>query len=209
MRFELVLFVLTAAAFIPVDGFAQPPAPLARGDVAASTGFIGTTHAEAPIYNRWANSGLGDISGGFYWTDHLKTEIDLLRAGEATAYGSERAGSPGSYVQLTHHYRSGVFAAGQSYQFGRNAFFHPFVTAGVSVDRERQSHERTVYLSSAGRAVLPTEIRTETRVRARPFVATGFKAYFSERGFFRTDLKLDIQSGVEQVAWKAGFGVDF
>jgi hypothetical protein len=51
-------------------------------------------------------------------------------------------------------------------------------------------------------------VRTSTD-RALPFAATGFKAYFNERGFFRTDLKLQFRGGVEQVAWKVGVGVDF
>lgn len=37
----------------------------------------------------------------------------------------------------------------------------------------------------------------------------GFKAYFTERAFFRTDLKLSARDGVEQLVWKVGVGIDF
>jgi len=30
-----------------------------------------------------------------------------------------------------------MFSASQAYQFGRNAYIHPFAFAGVDVDRER------------------------------------------------------------------------
>ena len=36
----------------------------------------------------------------------------------------------------------------------------------------------------------------------------GFKAYLAERGFFRTDLKVGVRSGVDRVIWRAGFGID-
>jgi hypothetical protein len=197
--------------FVPASLFAQLPAPIARFDAAAGTGIIGTAHADAPRYDRWAQSVFGDMSAGFYWTDHLKTEVDLLWASETTTYSSEPF-EAGGYVQVMHRFQNRVFSAAQTYQFGRNAFFHPFVTAGVSVDRERRSFERpaqTAYFSATRTFPVAAELRTVTHVGARPFAATGFKAYFSERGFFRSDLKLDFEHGIEQVTWKAAFGVDF
>ena len=112
---------------------------------------------------------------------------------------------------------------GQSYQFGRNAQFHPFVAAGVDI--EHRSHEierpeQTVVLYSpsplnpqivdfAGRIQIPALNRTETAITVSPYAATGFKAYFTERAFFRTDLKMSVRSEIDRVIWRAGFGVDF
>src|SRR6185295_13480977 len=91
------------------------------------------------------------------------------------------------------------------YQFGRNAMFHPFAGIGVDIDRERDDITR---ITQTGR--LSTQIQvTEHELHTRPFVTTGFKAYFSERAFFRTEVKVAFSDRVEQVTWKSGLGVDF
>jgi hypothetical protein len=52
----------------------------------------------------------------------------------------------------------------------------------------------------------------ETRVHysGRPFIATGFKGYVSERVFIRTDLRTAwSHEGLAAMAWRTGIGVDF
>ena len=119
--------------------------------------------------------------------------------------------------------KASAVSVGQSYQFGRNALFHPFVTAGVDIERQRHEIERpaqsvAIYARSplnpqvvqvTGQISIPALTRTETAVTVSPYAAAGFKAYFTERGFFRTDLKVSVRSGIDRVIWRAGFGVDF
>ena len=150
----------------------------------------------------------------------------MASAGRAEVYGSESAGvpeSPLSSIYLEHAYQSFAVSVGQSYQFRRNALFHPFVGAGVDIER-RASRDRTssavgpVYtrnplnpqiVTVTRQISIPALTRTETTVAVSPYAAAGFKAYFTERGFFRTDLKVSLGSGVDRVIWRAGFGADF
>jgi hypothetical protein len=80
------------------------------------------------------------------------------------------------------------------------------VGTGIQATRERDEIERTTQTS---RGRVSTDLVDTIAVRTRPFVTTGFKAYVSDRAFFRGDVKLDVGSRVEQVVWRAGVGVDF
>ena len=219
--------VLLFVALHPVAAFCQSPSsPLVRADLSAFMGSFGAKRAEAPEYNRWTHSLFASAGGGYYWTDHLKTEIGVAAARRAEVYASESAGipaSPFSSIFLEHAYRGVAVSVGQSYQFGRNALFHPFVAAGVDVERVRHEIDRpaqslVIYGRSpfnpqvvdvVDRVAIPALTRTETAVTVSPYVATGFKAYFTERGFFRSDLKIGARDGIDRVIWRAGFGIDF
>ena len=155
----------------------------------------------------WSSGLFKGLQGGYYWTDHLKTELEVAATGETEVYSYSTL-APGplpSYVSEHHSYRGVLVSAAQAYQFGRNAFFHPFLGAGFDVLRERDVVERMT--SSPGSVT--TSAVTQTRLQARPFVMGGFKAYCSERVFFRTDLKAAYRNGFDQITWKLGFGIDF
>jgi hypothetical protein len=216
----------TALGLPPEESPRGQTSPLARFDVTASIGSFGAKRPEASDYDDWTRSLFAGIGGGYYWTDHLKTEVEVSSGGRAETYKTEPAGvpeSPQSIIFLEHTYESVILSVGQSYQFGRNAHFHPFVTAGVDVERLRHEIERpaqsvSIYSRSPlnpqvvqnNRQVpIPALTRTETAVTVSPYAAAGFKAYFTERGFFRTDLKVSVGSGIDRVIWRAGFGVDF
>src|SRR5437773_569792 len=93
------------------------------------------------------------------------------------------------------------------YQFGRNAPFHPYAFAGVDVDREHIDLERHTFINGP-RPFETHQTSSSTRIRARGFTGAGFKAYVSERAFFKGEMKLDIGQSLNQVTWKAGVGVD-
>jgi hypothetical protein len=211
MRTMVVALLLIA----PSAGAAQPQSPVARADFAVTTGAFAKRQPEVPDYDRFANSILGDLSGGFYWTDHVKTEISVAWTSEASRYGREVLPGPGNRtLYFENKYRNVVASAAQSYQFGRNAFFHPFLTVGIDVDRERHTRDRpaqTMFSSGppAQTIIIPASINTETRTEPRPFAGAGFKGYLSRKGFFRTDLKFGFAGGVDQVTWRVGFGADF
>lgn len=219
--------VLLLVALHPGAALGQSrSSPLVRADFSASIGSFGAKRAEASEYNPWTQSLFASAGGGYYWTDHLKTEIAVGAAGRAEVYGSESAGlpaSPLSSIYLEHAYRGVAVSVGQSYQFGRNAQFHPFVAAGVDIERvqheiDRPAQSVVIYARSPSnpqivnvidRIAIPALTRTETAVTIAPYVAAGFKAYFTERGFFRSDLKVGTRNGIDRVIWRAGFGIDF
>ena len=226
-----LLPLLLVVALQPTAALCQSPpdshhGPLARADLTASIGSFSAARAEASEFDRWSHSLYAGVGGGYYWTDHLKTELDVSSGGRAEADGTESAGvpeSPLSSIYLDHVYQSFAVSVGQSYQFGRNAQFHPFVAAGVDIERLRHEIERpaqTVVLYArsplnpqvvdlAGRLQIPALTRSETAVTVSLYAAAGFKAYFTERGFFRTDLKVSVGSEIDRVIWRIGFGVDF
>jgi hypothetical protein len=216
MRTLAITFLVLAVH--PVTGLCQAPdttRPLSRGDVTVSIGAFSASHVvsgEACCNTDWSSSLFKGVGAGYYWTDHLKTEIAVAWPGPTEAYGyfdTRLADGTRAYGYEEHSYRTLDMSLGQSYQFGRNAVFHPFVGAGLDITRERDRNDRTTETS---RGLVQSDVTDTTVVHARAFVATGFKAYFSERAFFRGELKVDFGSrsgGIDQMAWKAGFGVDF
>jgi hypothetical protein len=187
--------------------------PWSHGDVTASAGFYGVNHFiprnDFTSDRDWEASLFKGLGAGFYWSEHLKTEIEAGWPGPTEGYGyfSSRAADGSSvFTSEEHTFHAFTASVGQLYQFGRNSFVHPFVGAGVSVTRERDEIERTTQTS---RGPLHTDVGDTTSVRARPFVTTGLKAYVSDRAFFRGDVKIDFRNRVEQMVWRVGFGVDF
>jgi hypothetical protein len=183
-------------------------APLARADMTASFGWFGANHAEEGVRgSEWSASAFKGLGAGYYWTDHLKTDAEIGWPGPTEAFRYPAAPSPtapSTFVYENHTYHATKFSLSQSYQFGRNAVVHPFLGGGVDVDRERDDVEQIIQRgASTTRSTF-----TEHEVRVRPFVSTGFKAYFSERAFFKGDAKVSLIDRAEQMIWRAGVGVD-
>ncbi len=105
-----------------------------------------------------------------------------------------------------HRFSTRRLAIGQQYQFYRNVWVHPFVAAGLDLTWERQDRTDEIYWS------LPSRVETHptrTTLLARPFATAGLKAYFNSQAFFRTDMKLTFDRGVDEVLLRIGVGVDF
>jgi Outer membrane protein beta-barrel domain len=188
-----------------------PRLPWSHGDVTASTGFFTANHVVSGKSGGpdWSASLFRGLGAGVYWSEHLKTEIEAGWPGTTEAYGYFSTRLPDGSTSSTyeeHTFHAFDVSASLLYQFGRNSFFHPFVGTGIQATRERDEIERTTQTS---RGRVSTDLVDTIAVRTRPFVTTGFKAYVSDRAFFRGDVKLDVGSRVEQVVWRAGVGVDF
>ena len=207
--------------FVPLatDVRAQSSPALMRGDLAGSAGWLvaGKDLSIGAGGKDWRTSAFGAASAGWYWTDHLKTEIDVGAGTQATAY---------HYRQITIEGRPNYLASdstcsrrsvgvSQQYQFFRNAWFHPHVAAGAHFTWERITERFQPVVAfdtpSRGRVLIPERTegpRTETWLS--PFVATGFKAYMTQRSFFRSDLRVAFHGGnADEVRLLFGFGVDF
>ena len=226
-RLLVALAVVALGAGVrPVLAQAVAGQPVARVDVAVFTGSFGADTEDVvllqpePFYDRWVHMAVFEASAGYYWTDHLKTEVEALWTSSGETYGSGVITLPGmasGWVHHTNRFAARQFGVGQLWQFGRNAMFHPWVGAGVDVVRIEHTLDRPAqFLYIAGPSGQPSQsipipaVATQSvTTRALPFASAGFKAYFNERGFVRTDLNLHVNGGVRQAVWKVGVGVDF
>lgn len=218
----LLLVVLPGSLVLVGAAEAQSvaPAALPRWDVAAHVDLFSSRYdAPARCCDEWSHVFAGGGGLGFYWTPNLKTEIDVTAGDEDDLFVTEQVAVPGvafpAYRAGRRQLQHTTLAAGQVYQFYRNAWFHPTLGTGVDLQWKRSSAQfdpLRVYRSDArvSEVIEPAlTVPSETNFRARPFVITGFKGYFTERAFFRMDFKLVPAGATKQVTWRAGLGVDF
>jgi outer membrane protein W len=192
---------------------AQPPAKLTNAD---AVGFIGWFNADKSeltqeqYANDWYNRSLyAGAAAGWYWTDHLKTEVDVGITSRArlSVYNVDFPGNSPVSRNSTYRFGTSRVAVGQHYQFLRNAWVHPFIGAGVDVTWEQTDRTDELYPVQ----IAPREVvyPRQSDVRTRPFVTAGIKGYFAERAFIRTDLKLVFDRSVDEALFRFGIGVDF
>ena len=210
--------VAGVALAAPADPQTVSPTPLPRVDVQGTIGWVNLQRPEFASYDEWDHGVAEGAAGlGWYWTDHLKTEVELQVSSDAEFYGFDRLDSPGSTAYRTSRrkLRSSGVGLTASYQFFRNAWVHPFVGGGVALRREvlEEEVEPIVVYDGATRQV--REIAPARRIgptaafASQPFVVTGLKAYVSTRAFFRTDLRVGFSDRIDEVVARVGFGVNF
>ena len=118
-------------------------------------------------------------------------------------------------VYRNHSYRMHTLSLVQTYQFRHNEWVHPFIGAGLDLDWERRTVDGSVQvIDSRGDQPIFFERAAATRNapplhRARVSAIAGFKAYVARNAFLRTDLRASVTDGLDQVAWRFGFGWDF
>jgi hypothetical protein len=202
----------------PVVALAQQTGGLPRVDTWGALGWQHLSNPDEDSHTTYdTRPAIGLVGAGFYWAPHLKTEIDIGTASRASFYRIEHLPPPSPvltrYTRLT--YKVSSTAAVQTYEFLSNAWFTPFLGAGLEVSR--QSVEEYVDpvieldpVTHQPRQTQPAhEPEPEHRTIVRPVAAVGFKAYMSRRAFFRADTRLTFKSGIEHVLIRFGFGVDF
>jgi hypothetical protein len=206
MKLPAIMLIVLIAN--PPATQAQSVAPaLFRADTAASIGWFAADRTEpGTCCGGWSSSFFKGVGGGYYWTDHLKTEVDISWPGttQAFTYPNRPATSDSPLIYDDHSYTTLKVSASQLYQFGQNAVVHPFVGIGLDVDRDRDEITRT---TQVGRTFSEIHL-TEHETHVRPFLTTGIKAYFSERTFFRTDVRVGFSDQLDQFVWRSGIGVD-
>jgi hypothetical protein len=212
----LLTGILWLGLALPVS--AQTPAPsVVRPDFAVAVGWLNGNKGEFDSNNDWYNRSL-QIAGsvGWYWTEHLKTELEGSVSNRARLYISREEQFNGirSHVSGDLSVSTRRLSLSQLYQFGENAWFHPHLAAGVDFNWEHTSlFDYDVYQYLANRP--PSIVRPATRhpdrtdLHVRPFIGAGFKGYLSPRAFFRSDLRIVAAERVEDVIVRFGFGMDF
>jgi len=220
-----VLTIALVACLTTSIARAQEPAPAltlqsatpSRWDVAAHITWLGERRPGPSFsWDRWINVASGGGMVGYYWTPHLKTELDISTSTDDEIYSIETIALPGTNtlfpLQREHTFHVSTASAGLVAQFFENAWFHPFVSGGMEIVREREHVETMVPLLPPRTPTPPiaTEPETIVRLTARPYVATGFKAYVSERAFIRSDVRTSWSTdGLASLAWHSGVGFDF
>jgi hypothetical protein len=157
------------------------------------------------------------VNLGRYWTDNLKTEIEggWLSRAKVESYETIDVGADRVYAESDYVLEDLRLSISQSVQFGRNAWTHPFLGAGVDIDYLRTTEDRPpqqgfAYTGSQSRSVfVPGAHEREAKVRAVPFVKGGVKMYFSDCAFVVQEFKFGIARGLDHVLWKTGIGIDF
>jgi outer membrane protein W len=217
MKLRIVLLALGVAAQ-PASADAQDivTRPLVRADAWAGLGWHHARLAEPGEYDEWYHRSVsGTLGAAWYWTDHLRTEIDAGATSRGRAFVFEPAIAEGQATGRYGWIRHRTRAAGltQQYQFFRNAWFHPYLGAGIDVLREKQDEhsEPVLTFNHAGRAsvIAPGHDESISRTVVRPAASLGFKAYLTRRAYFRTDARIGVRRQIEDVIVRVGFGVDF
>ena len=198
----------------PVSG----PVVAARPDLSASIGWLNVDKSGLDEYNDWYNRGVqGAVAFGWYWTPHLKTEIESSASTRVEFDGSrdELINGRPAHVVSEFGFSTRRITLSQQYQFGENAWFHPHLAAGVDFNWEKASRtDQFVYfydpLPRQPPVIAQNGARTnETALHIRPLVAAGFKTYLTPRTFIRSDVRLLFGDRIEEVLVRFGFGVDF
>lgn len=216
MRISLTVLVFGLAAGVAQAQTPSPPLP--QNDITASIGWLGAQYPGLPRYERWHHSLFTSAGGGHYWTDHMKTEVEAAWLSRVSFDSYEPIDVDGGTANVAtgYRYQDLKLSLAQGYQFGRNAWVHPYLAGGVDLDYLRQTEDRPaqgrpVYFNNrTGSSVsFPSLHTSESSVRVRPFAKAGFKMYLSDRTFFTTEWKVGLGNGLQHVLWKTGFGVDF
>jgi hypothetical protein len=198
---------------------AQSAPSVIHGDAAGTIGWLATnSRSPGKFYNgNWISSLFGAGSAGWHWTDNLKTEVDFGAGTESRASRPEQVvinGRP-TYYTVESRFSRRTLGISQQYQFFHNVWFHPHVAAGVNLTWERQRDEPgPIYFYSdvTRQAQTIPPIRsgtTQTSLQVNPFLAAGYKAYVTDRAFFRNDLRVAFRGGFEETVLRIGFGFDF
>src|SRR5687768_4474092 len=92
--------------------------PISRIDVAGNVGWLAAEIAEETRYDDWYSSGYAGLTAGWYWTDHLKTEIEAgwSATDQRRSYTPlQPTGSPVIYRELETDAATSRVALGQIY----------------------------------------------------------------------------------------------
>ena len=224
MNHSVCTAILGLAILLPGVSEAQvtlTPPETPRWDAAVSVGWLGVHTSDIGLdSHRWYDTASFEAGAGRYLSPHLKVEFDVAASAKASLLGFEPAlvpGNPYTYPRARTHTLQATGVTGAfAYQFFENAWFHPFVGAGVAVVHETERAERLAaeprFVDSVRPPVVLPELPPLDRSRtvAHPFLTVGFKTYATERLFFRSDLRVAASSdGAESITWRAGMGVDF
>jgi hypothetical protein len=216
--FAFTLWASAASAqTAAVTGPARP-----TWDINFNIGAFGADPGQrAYPHNDWYSEGRYAASIGYYWTEHLKTELEFAHSGEGSRYIQDFAQVPGvGFVQpisIESFHRLQQGAARVVWQFGHNTWVHPYVNAGYVFDAERRHfHSPIQYYYPGGPPTRPPVLVRPELNSGRTYayrhgvsLGAGSKFYVSPQAYINTGLQWTYAQTARTVTLLAGFGVEF
>ena len=220
--------VLFAAAAIvcasPAFGQQSGPPPrkleFRKWDFGGSLGILGANRTSYGLSETTGTGGynFGDqftwaanIDAGRYFTTHLKADAGLMWSSERSFYKSTYTGAgPYSTSFGTVHPLS--ISGAMTYQFFENVFAHPYVSVGVRVTSFDEDIQTYTSSGNVQPPYLPPTLTSTPRryEEAEPFIAAGYKSYFNERAYMRSDFLIAFdKNGFSHGTLRLGLGIDF
>ena len=209
------LFLLFVGA---VPSAAQTSLTQPRWDAGVTAGLtvVRPGDADRPYYQDWYTDGRYAGSIGYYFTKHLKAEFEHAWSGEGSRMLLEYVpvnGQPFPY-QIEQFFQLQQSVLRIVWQFGDNAWAHPYVSAGAVLDAERQRfHVHPTYQTDRnGRPIPAPQLNLEEKrtLRAGVSIGGGVKLYMSPRTFFNAGANVTYSKPDRgTVNLLAGFGFDF
>jgi hypothetical protein len=194
-----------------------------RWDVGASMGLLNLREGARDRDSRYQPSGWDnrttlayEFDGGYFWTQHVKTDVALTLLPEQESFDLDTRPSPAlppgtpAFVDTTS--RLTTLSGAVTYQFFENTFVHPYVSGGVDLGwvRAHRFRGQTITTVNRIRYTIPAVDEQDTSLTAHPLVAVGCKSYFNSRTFVRTEARVAFgPDGVSRTTFRFGFGVDF
>ncbi len=217
MRISLTCLVLGLLAQPAAAQNARPAPHLPRADASASLGWL---HAEVSAVSHGRDNWAGrraTLAGqaGFYWTEHLKTEVVAERSTHQDVWESSSVFLPDgrtAWRNSRNNIQDTRFSMGQFYQFGHNAWAHVSIGGGVSITTRDISSEVSplmVYDRTGQQTLEPGDSRVGTDTRTNAFAAAALKAYVAPRVFVRSEVQADFRGSLDAIVARVGLGVDF
>jgi hypothetical protein len=188
----------------------SPNVEYRKWDATTGVGLIGVNRRDVAS-TPWGGThttGIFTAEVGRYWSTHWKTDFQLL-LNERTQFPTDYVFTPdtGSYSLTQTERRRATVAGAVTYQFGENSFVHPYFSAGVRLTPFAKIHR--IYRFNSGPPFIE-DSSDRTIVQTRPFLAFGFKSYFNERTFMKSELLGSAgPRGFSHVMARVGFGFDF
>lgn len=158
------------------------------------------------------------LGAGHYWTPHLKVEAGFALRTPHDTIDFESGRIPGlspvlKPILVVTHKRVELTTAvvGATYQFRENAFFHPFVSAGIRLGwlREHRFRDQSDGANPFPYTVMALDERT-TQFLARPVASAGAKWYLDQFVFLRPEAAMAFgPGGLSDVTFGFSVGRDF
>ena len=204
MRQMLPCLMFVAAVLAgPVAG-EERVGGLPRWDVQLGIGLSsGLSSSEADHEpQRYSAPLLGAVAGR-YWGDHWRTDVALAATRASEGYYFVCCEDPPSFYEYAYRHLGVSVAA--TYQFGRNAYWHPTLTAGVDMARESMYAADVRYGGNfttaggprpvGGHVLSSTVIADGVQWRLVPYARAGLKRYISQRTYLSLEVKQPLAGG--------------
>ena len=219
MRRNAWIFVILLG--IGGTAHAQEAPRYPKVEVGAAVGILsarpGDRYEEDPYSDDWYGVGRYSGSIGYYWTKHLKTEFEHQWSHEGELHYLAYArinGQPYSTRADTLHQLQ-QSSLRMVWQFGDNAWVHPYVSGGAVVDIERRHYRVEPFYDfpvRGGKVVVRDGVDTGQGIDARigATIGAGAKMYMSKNAFFNAGTNVTVSTPkAKTVSLILGFGVDF